>query len=148
MYQETTSMRSDNSFYCFICDKKITSINCRHSHFENHINLERFKCLDCNIQYRNIKDWMIHYSITGHSKCRNIMNPCVQKFLDILPVISLEMENSKDRNGVDIDIVVKKEKNGTLRIQKCVFCHEKGSNFLKSLNINSIEKHCKEEHQI
>uniref|UniRef100_A0A0N5BMC3 C2H2-type domain-containing protein n=1 Tax=Strongyloides papillosus TaxID=174720 RepID=A0A0N5BMC3_STREA len=148
MYQETTSMRSGTSFYCFICDKKITSTSCRHCHFENHINLKCFKCFDCNSQYRYIKEWMIHYSETGHSKCQNIMNPCVQKFINILPIISLEMENSTDRNNADFEIDVKKEKNRSLMIQKCVFCHEKDFDFPEFLDTDSMENHCKKEHHI
>uniref|UniRef100_A0A0N5BA13 C2H2-type domain-containing protein n=1 Tax=Strongyloides papillosus TaxID=174720 RepID=A0A0N5BA13_STREA len=107
------SMRSDNSFYCFICNKIFTSDERRYHHFEKHINYNRFKCLECDSQFSTYDDLECHQECFQHFDFKKTTNLGIRKLITSLMELSLKIEASSDMDSVEFSVTVKSEKSIT-----------------------------------
>uniref|UniRef100_A0A0K0FUW1 C2H2-type domain-containing protein n=1 Tax=Strongyloides venezuelensis TaxID=75913 RepID=A0A0K0FUW1_STRVS len=105
------SMRSDNSFYCFICNKIFTSEKRRYKHFEKHIDYNRFKCRECDSHFSSYDDLECHQECLQHFDFEKATNLGIRKLITLLAELSLEIEVSSDMDNFEFSVTIKSEKS-------------------------------------
>uniref|UniRef100_A0A0K0FUW2 C2H2-type domain-containing protein n=1 Tax=Strongyloides venezuelensis TaxID=75913 RepID=A0A0K0FUW2_STRVS len=101
------SMISDNSFYCFICNKVFTSDERRYQHFEKHIDYSRFKCRECDSHFSSYDDLECHQECLQHFDFEKATNLGIRKLITLLAELSLKIEDFSDMDIVKFSVTVK-----------------------------------------
>uniref|UniRef100_A0A0K0EHR2 C2H2-type domain-containing protein n=1 Tax=Strongyloides stercoralis TaxID=6248 RepID=A0A0K0EHR2_STRER len=105
-------MEKNGSFYCFFCDKKITTGENQYLHFENHVDWKTFKCHKCNQQFSEEIEKERHLTLSCQENYEKSTNINVQKFITFLSAISPQLENVNEtdiRNYTMLSVKKKEE---------------------------------------
>uniref|UniRef100_A0A0N5BA12 C2H2-type domain-containing protein n=1 Tax=Strongyloides papillosus TaxID=174720 RepID=A0A0N5BA12_STREA len=107
------SINSDCPFYCFICCEIIISEEGKYLHFEQHVNYNRFKCLECDSQYSTYDNLKCHQQCFKHFDFQKTTNIGVRKLITSLMELSSKIVASADMDSVKFLLTVETEKNKT-----------------------------------
>uniref|UniRef100_A0A0N5C375 C2H2-type domain-containing protein n=1 Tax=Strongyloides papillosus TaxID=174720 RepID=A0A0N5C375_STREA len=130
-------MSKDSSFYCFICDKRITTNENKFYHFEEHVDYKPFRCLDCNGRFKQEAGLEEHLISSKHLNYSRTVSLDLQKFITFMEVYSSQVENLTEED-ISNRIFILPQKNDENKAKKEVkkYTEQNGNSNFKTSKEN------------
>uniref|UniRef100_A0A0K0FDK7 C2H2-type domain-containing protein n=1 Tax=Strongyloides venezuelensis TaxID=75913 RepID=A0A0K0FDK7_STRVS len=127
-------MSKNSLFYCFICDKRITTNENKFYHFEEHVDYEPFRCLDCNSRFKGEARLEEHLISSKHFNYSRTASLDFQKFITFMETYSSQVEDLTEENLSNRIVVLPQVNDGNIVDKEIKKCTKKGgdSNFKTS----------------